>query len=189
MTGERWRCFVAAPIPRVLRASLTDAVAPWASDAALRWSAPGSWHLTLAFLGAVDPATVREVRAQVARVAGRHQPMRLEASGIGVFPSPSRARVLWYGVQDPDGRLAVLAGDLAGSLGLEAGSPLRAHVTLARVRHGSADLRRWVSEASASAPTGTLEVRQLDLVRSHLGPGAPRYETLATMELGGSGSG
>ena len=186
---ERWRCFIAAPIPPSLRASLAEAVEPWRTDAALRWSAPGSWHVTLAFLGAVDPATVGDVRAQVSQVAGRHEPMRLEASGIGAFPSASRARVVWYGVEDPDGRLAALAGDLAHALGLDARSPFRAHVTLARVRRGSADLRGWLSEASASALTGTLEVRQLELMRSHLGQGAPRYETLATMELGASGRG
>ena len=185
----RWRCFVAAPIPPGLRASLADAVAPWETDAALRWSAPESWHLTLAFLGGVDPATVGEVRAGASEVAGRHEPMRLEGGGIGAFPSASRARVVWYRVEDPDGRLAALAGDLVGSLGLDAGSPFRAHVTLARVRRGSADLRGWLSEASASAPTGMLEVRQLELMRSHLGQGAPRYETLATMELGGAEGG
>ena len=188
MTG-RWRCFVAAPIPPGLRASLADAVVPWGTDAALRWSAPESWHLTLAFLGEVDPATVGEVRARVWEVAGRHEPMRLGAGGIGAFPSASRARLIWYGVEDPDGRLAGLAGDLADALGLDARSPFRAHVTLARVRRGSVDLRGWLAEASASAPTGTLNVRQLELMRSHLGQGAPRYETLATMELGGSGSG
>jgi 2'-5' RNA ligase len=188
MTG-RWRCFVAAPIPPDLRASLAEAVAPWGTDAALRWSAPESWHLTLAFLGGVDPATVGEARARVLEVAGRHEPMRLEAGGIGAFPSAARSRVVWYGVEDPGGRLAALAGDLAGSLGLDAPSPFRAHVTLARVRRGSADLRGWLAEASASAPTGSLEVRQVELMRSHLGQGTPRYETLATMELGGSGSG
>ena len=188
MTDD-WRCFVAAPIPADLRASLAAVVAPWGADRALRWSAPESWHLTLAFLGGLDPAMVGEVRRQVSEVAGRHEPMRLEAGGIGAFPAASRARVVWYGVEDPDGRLAALADDLAGSLALDAGSPFRAHVTLARVRRGSADLRDWLSEASASAPAGTLAVRRLDLVRSHLGKGAPRYETLATMELEGSGSG
>jgi 2'-5' RNA ligase len=186
---ERWRCFVAAPIPAELRASLAATVAPWRTDAPLRWSAPDSWHLTLAFLGAVDPATFGEVRAKVSQVAGRHEPMRLEAGGIGAFPSAPRARVVWYGVEDPDGRLAALAADLAGSLGLEAAPPFRAHVTLARVRRGFVDLRGWQPEARASAPTGVVEVRQLELMRSHLGQGAPRYETLATMELGGSASG
>lgn len=186
---ERWRCFVAAPIPPALRTSLADAVAPWGTDAALRWSAPESWHLTLAFLGTLDPATVGEVRARLSHVARRHEPMRLQAGGIGAFPSAGQARVVWYGVEDPDGRLAALAADLADSLRLEAGSPFRAHVTLARVRRGSADLRGWLSEASESAPTGTLEVRQLELMRSHLGEGAPRYERLAAMHLGGSGRG
>lgn len=186
---ERWRCFVAVPIGPSLRDSLAAAAEPWTSDAALRWSTPENWHLTLAFLGSIDPVTVSCMLATVSEVARRHEPMRLHARGIGAFPSAARARVVWYGIEDADGLLAALAGDLAASLELETGSPFRAHVTLARVRRGSADLRDWLSAAAALAPTGTLEVAQLDLMRSHLGRGAPRYETLATIELGGSDRG
>ena len=186
---ESWRCFVAAPISASLGASLAAAVEPWRFHPALRWAAPESWHLTLAFLGWIDPGTVSAARAKVAGIARRHEPMRLETGGIGAFPSASRARVVWYGVDDADGRLAALAADLAASLELEPSSPFRAHVTVARVRRGSADLRDWVSKASASAPSATLAVDGLDLMRSHLGGGAPGYETLASFELGGADHG
>ena len=92
---ERWRCFVAAPMGDRLRASLAAAVEPWRTDAALRWSAPESWHLTLAFLGSIEPSSVGQVRATVCDVTRRHEPMRLYAGGIGVFPSAARARIVW----------------------------------------------------------------------------------------------
>lgn len=51
MNPGRWRCFVAAPIDEGLRASLEQSVDSWQSR-----PDPASWHVTLAFLGAIDPA-------------------------------------------------------------------------------------------------------------------------------------
>lgn len=186
---ERWRCFVAASLDDELRRLLAAAVEPWRTDAALRWSAPESWHLTLAFLGSVEEGAIGGARSVVAEVARRHRPMRVDARGIGAFPSAGRARVVWYGIDDPDRRLTELARDLAASLGLDAASPFRAHVTLARVRRGSADLRSWLRGASSAAPDGRMEIDRVHLMRSHLGAEAARYETLATMELGGGNRG
>ena len=84
---------------------------------------------------------------------------RCATGGLGAFPSPGSARVLWYGVADPDGRLAALAGDLTGALGLDGRGPFRPHVTLARARREPVDLRRWLG-AAASAPEGVLVGRR-----------------------------
>ena len=186
MSSERWRCFVAVPIGEDVRRALAAAVVRWEANADLRWVPPESWHLTLAFLGAIDAASVGGVCATIADVARRHQPVRLLGGGLGAFPSAARARVVWYGLDDGAGRLAAIARDLAAGLALDDGAPrFRGHVTMARVRRGSADLRDWLKDASASAPDLAMEVRQVDLMRSHLGSGAPRYERLASMDLGG----
>lgn len=185
MTAERWRCFVAAPIDDDVRAAMVSATEQWEAIDGLRRTPPESWHITLAFLGTVDAAAVATIRAVITEVARRHEPMRLAAEGLGAFPSAARARVAWYGIDDGAGRLAALARDLAAGLGLDGSMPFKAHITLARASRGSADVRGWLDAASASAPALTLKLRRLDLMRSHLGSGAPRYETLAIMELGG----
>jgi 2'-5' RNA ligase len=56
-------------------------------------------------------------------------------------------------------------------------------VTLARARRRAIDLRGWVEDASASAPDGSIDVRAVDLMRSHLGDGPARYERLVSVEL------
>jgi 2'-5' RNA ligase len=91
--------------------------------------------------------------------------------------------VAWYGVSDPHGQLATLAGDLRATLGLDDGGRFSPHVTLARARREPVDLRGWV--AGASAPGGELLVDRLALMRSHLGDGPARYETLASASMGG----
>ncbi|MDQ6683297.1 MAG: RNA 2',3'-cyclic phosphodiesterase [Chloroflexota bacterium] len=157
----------------------------------LRWTAVESWHLTLAFLGPTPHDAVPEIAAQLGGVAGRHAPFRASAGGIGAFPAPSRARVLWLGVSEPDGRLAGLATDVVAALGLRPTSEFRAHLTLARApAHGSFRLPRggsWSEVAAAlrGKPAATrLDVDTMVLMRSHLGRGTPHYEPLETFPLG-----
>jgi RNA 2',3'-cyclic 3'-phosphodiesterase len=189
VTAARWRCFVAAPLDDALRSALADSVARWSRQPpadALRWSEPGTWHLTLAFIGGVDSDDVPGIARTVGTVAAAGQPMRLPTGRLGAFPRSGSARVLWYAVGDPAGALGAVAADLARALGLTQDEPSRPHVTLARARRGHVDLRGWIEPASASAPEATLDVDHLELVRSHLGSGPARYETLATLALGGA---
>ena len=182
--AERWRCFVAVPIGDDLRSSLAAAVGDWRSRPdldGLRWSDPAAWHVTLAFLGATDPARVPDIVARLQEVAAAHAPMRLTTGGLGAFPSARHARVAWYGIDDPDGGLAALAADIGRALDVEIPTPYRPHLTIARARRTTVDLRSWLVEASVGA--GTLNVEHMSLMRSHLGRGAASYERLRSTAL------
>ena len=181
---ERWRLFVAVPIGERLRADLSAAVDGWRDRpdlAGLRWTDPHSWHITLAFLGAVDAYMVDGLSAGMEAVRSRHGPMQLRTGGLGAFPSARRARVAWYGIADPDGALARLALDLRSDLVPDAVGDFHPHVTLARARRGPVDLRDW---ATASSPEGDLAADRIQLMRSHIGRGPARYEQLADAGLG-----
>jgi len=181
-----WRCFVAVPIDDDLRAAVDDTVrglraAPGAD--AWRWTDAEAWHVTLAFLGATDPASVPGLASALAAVAGAHPAFALAAGGLGAFPGPRRARVLWYGVADPRGELRRLAGAAARAVGLPDEGRFRGHLTLARARdRDGADASSLVD---VTARPGALRVERLVLFRSHLGRGPARYEALATVPLKG----
>jgi RNA 2',3'-cyclic 3'-phosphodiesterase len=185
---ETWRCFVAVPLDDATRAALSASVAGWSHEPpadALRWADPDGWHLTLAFLGSVDPSVVVAITQVVREVAAAHQPAEVVTARLGAFPRPSSARVLWHGIADPAGALATLAGELEAALRVPPDEPYRAHITLARARRRPVDLSGWIDHASASAPEGRLHVESVILVRSHLGAGPARYETLGSLPLGG----
>ena len=187
MTTDRWRLFVAVPIGEELRADLAVSVAAWQARPeldGLRWTDPATWHVTLHFLGATHPAAVDAITTSLEEVAARHEPMRLATGALGGFPSAGRARVAWYGVADRDRRLRRIAADVQATLAPEERPRFRAHVTLARARSEPVDLRPWIADAQPPPPDAGLEVGEILLMRSHLGRGPARYESLASLRLG-----
>ena len=110
-------------------------------------------------------------------------PIPTELRGIGAFPSSRRARVVWVGLDDPDGRIASVANAVASALepvGFPREQrPWTAHLTLARMR-----VPGNVAEVLRHAvPGGTFDADAVTLFRSRLARPAPRYEALKRFPL------
>ena len=184
------RLFVAVVPPDAALAELEGAIAPLREAAPeLRWTGPASWHLTLAFLGEVREEVLPDLQARLERAARRHPPQRLAIAGGGAFPSARRAQVLWAGFSADDRALAALADSVAAGA-RRAGAPppgqhrkFRAHLTLARCR-APADVSKLSLSLAGFAGTGWTAT-SIDLIRSELSSGRPRYEDLAAWPLQG----
>lgn len=181
------RLFVAVDVPEAALEHLDAAVAAVRDvHRGLRWVPSGRWHLTLAFLGEVDDGTLDRLTTRLERVSRRHRPLTLRFAGAGRFSS----RVLWAGVQGDRDELRHLAGSVSAAArkaGLLVDDRVhRPHVTLARGRTTSLDLRPLVA-ALAGYEGPDWVASSISLVRSHLGPD-PRYEVLRSWPLGGDGS-
>lgn len=182
------RLFVAAPVPADLAASIEAAIDPWkAAVPGARWTPPERRHLTLRFLGSTEPGRVRWIEDRLAEAATRCRPFEAVVRGLGAFPSPRRARILWVGLDDAEGTLAGLAEAVQGALAPEFPPdprPFSPHVTVARCDPPATLPMR---EVAANLEVGSMGVREMSLVRSHLGA-QPRYDTLASFALGGAES-
>jgi 2'-5' RNA ligase len=188
---ERWRCFVAVPLPQELRADLTNFVDAWRGDSQgpdLRWTDPAGWHVTLAFLGWIEAGLSQEILERLVRPARDRQRVEMAAGGLGAFPSARRARVLWYGLTDAGGAAASLAEGIGRALAptvprVDDGSPFRPHLTLARARaERGVDLASWM--AGRAVPSGVVPLERVILYRSHLGRGPAHYEALGEVTVG-----
>lgn len=162
---------------------LSAAVTPLRDDA-LRWTDVSDWHLTLAFYGEFDEAHLPDLEERLIRAAGRHDPVALALAGAGRFGK----QALWVGCTGELLALRRLAQSTIAA-GRRAGADVddkrrfKAHVTLARAYNKRpADLRPYVA-ALAEYEGPTWQSREVQLIRSHLGSGRPRYETILSAPL------
>ena len=174
-------------LPDDLRQQLAMAIErlrPHASDVA--WVAATNLHITLKFLGGVGddrvPALAEAVRAAVAD----RPAFEVAVRGLGAFPSPTRPRVLWAGLDDAAGELRVVAERVdAGCARLGFAREARAftaHVTLGRVREARRQ-PRLADALARGADFGPLRVERVSLMRSELSPRGARYSELAAGSL------
>jgi RNA 2',3'-cyclic 3'-phosphodiesterase len=187
------RLFFGVPFPGPARAPL-EAALPRLEPllAGARLAPPGGWHLTLAFLGQVQPELADEVvRVGEAAVAGI-SPARLRLEGAGTFPEGRRAaRVLWAGIGGDAEvlvRLAAALSDACKAAGLRSEErPLHPHLTLARLSTPApvpSEALDLVAGAAAAGPSW--EARELACYRSTLGgPRGARYRVVREFPLGG----
>ena len=99
-------------------------------------------HVTIEFLGPVEETKLAGFGEALAASLQALPPFGMEVRGMGAFPSPGQANVLWAGVAD-GGRLGGPGGrgrweEAAARLGIGARSnrPFRAHVTVGRSKQG-----------------------------------------------------
>jgi 2'-5' RNA ligase len=181
------RLFVAFDIPEDVRSAVERAVMPIRERyPKARWVPMQNQHVTVKFLGSTWPRLVDAVTRAVGDVAAAAVPVDTSVVELGAFPSPRRARVLWVGLEDPDGLLARIAAGLDEALATDFPPETRAftpHLTVAR----------FEPPVALEEPGGGLEVRgrpfrveELVLYRSHLRRPAPVYEALAAFPLGGA---
>jgi 2'-5' RNA ligase len=177
------RLFVAIDPPAAALDALDAELGPTRAVAphGLRWTRPGQWHLTLAFLGEVPDADVPAVTAALGAVVG-DAPISLRLAGGGCFGD----RVLWVGLAGDVHALRTL-GESVGAAARDAGveleaKPFRPHLTLARAGKEPADLRPAAAEL-AQIVGPTWDVGAVHLVHSRLGAGPGRsalHERIAT---------
>jgi 2'-5' RNA ligase len=178
------RLFVAAVPPPALARQLADAAAELATPE-LRPTPLEHVHVTIHFLGDVDPDGVPALTAALAEACVHHAPTELTVETIGPGP-PRRPRMLWAAARATPAYEALVSAVAAAAAPhaphARPARPGTPHVTLARLR-GRAELRHW----PRPRPLGDtrITVSELTLVGSELGPDGPRHTTLATLPLAG----
>ena len=138
-------------------------------------------HVTLKFLGNVDPSKLAQVKATLSEV--KFAPFSLQVRGAGAFPNLSRMNVVWVGlgdgwshVEEIYAQTEKLLSTAGFSRETRAFSP---HVTVARVKSSRkrdeiASFLHGITERTF----GTLQVDKVRLKQSVLSSSGPKYSTL-----------
>jgi RNA 2',3'-cyclic 3'-phosphodiesterase len=176
------RLFVAIGLPESVRnelEKLQKQLQPFARDA--KWVNVSGIHLTLKFLGYVDPVQIPEITEALSGSVKAQSSVSINARGCGFFPNARRPNVLWVGIDSPE--LAPLQQNVEeamAKLGFEkenrAFSP---HLTLARFKehHGHLALAKE-TEKLAGKDFGSFIANSFSLYESILRPQGAQYHIL-----------
>ena len=187
LSGERVliRAFLAVEADSELHEALGAAQAKLSDadpEGRVRWVRPGTWHITLHFLGLVEEDLLAPLMQLVGGAARKCPGFDLGLTEVRLFPKPQRPRALIVGVT-PSPVLSQLAErviDACERTGFHRERrTFHPHLTLGRVRRDAPPI-----PLPSLATLPPLPVREVVLLRSHLGPGGARYERLATAPLG-----
>lgn len=181
------RGFLAIPLPDPLRREAADLPrALLLPRESWRFVREDGLHVTVRFLGEVDPSSHARFNAAWREAAGGIGPLSLRVGAAVVAPSARRPRVVWLPVRDasPDGSLGRLAGRIeraARACGFPPEDrPFAGHVTLARARRGARIPAAGVPDIGE---LGNFVADRLVLYLSRLGPGGSIYEELSSYPL------
>lgn len=162
------------------------------ANADAKWVEEENLHLTLQFLGSVDPRQVTGLIENMQNALADFSAFHLELGGLGFFPNTKKPRVLWAGVAGGLSSLRQLHEHVQRAnlfFGFAAEKrEFSPHLTLARLRSnkGLNALLAAVEELRGSAANlGELSVTSVDLMQSELGRRGPTYTLLGAAKLAG----
>jgi RNA 2',3'-cyclic 3'-phosphodiesterase len=157
------RLFVALRPPKAIRGRLLGAMG---GVPGARWQDDAQLHLTLRYIGEVEPHAAEDVALVLGSV--RHAPVELRLDGCGVFDdSRGRPNAIWAGVSPREPRAYL------------------PHITLARMSGSAGPVDRWLAEHAALA-SEPFAIDAMVLYESRLGHGGASYEPVARYPLTGS---
>ena len=199
------RSFVAVPLSAPVQSAILDATGGLSARLPdVKWTRKAeNLHVTLMFLGQVEASLLARFGEVLGGALGGHPSFAVSLRGVGAFPSPKNAQVIWVGVEDPSRRLAEVARavvDVAEQLAVgdveeQRRRPFRAHVTIGRTPRRSssnafqaqgagdvtAALAPWAERAF-----GEVRVNEVHLYESITGGEASTYVLRGTAALEGA---
>ena len=176
------RLFVALSLPRALRDTIARLPLPTAPPGVRSRRVPAAnLHLTVRFLGDVEPTRIPSVTGALRRASREVSSLRVRVGRAGRFPPRGAPRVIWVGAEGGDA-LVAWKRSVDRALAEEGFAPERRrwtpHVTVARIAASAA----W--RAPAVPTIGELELRSVELVRSVLRPSGAEHAVLASVPFG-----
>jgi 2'-5' RNA ligase len=196
MTDEKLiRTFLAVDLPDEIKETLDkiqNRLKPLIGGVTpnIKWTKPEGIHLTLVFLGYVSSDQIGLISETVKKNVEGVAPFMLHLGSPGAFPTITRPRVIYLGLEGQTDILASLQGKIATDLD-EIGfkkedRPFTSHLTLGRLK--SASKLPGIEEAFQKImklAKGSFMVDGLKLYRSDLRPDGAVYTVLEFFPFSG----
>jgi 2'-5' RNA ligase len=148
-----------------------------------KWVRPDNIHLTLKFLGNINPADIEKIGRAMVGAVSEFETFNLVAAGIGVFPGVNRPRVIWVGLKGQVQLLFAMQRRLEDNLAVlgykKEKRPFKGHLTLGRFRQNvNRETIRRVLQEFGNLASEEFTVRRVIFYKSDLKPTGAVYSEL-----------
>lgn len=136
-----------------------------------------TFHLTLKFLGEVQPEKVNSIIGALKTIG--FETFSVTLCSLGIFPTENHIRVVWVGLM-PEEKVLELQKKIDESLKgmFKSDRGFKAHITLARVKSVD-DKKAFVGHLKKiKVERKRVEIRNFRLIRSTLTPNGAVYEDM-----------
>jgi 2'-5' RNA ligase len=187
--SQNIRSFIAIELPDGIKSVLENIQQELKSmRLRARWVKPKNIHLTLKFLGNVDPLDIDNIAGAIDDAAREFAPFTLKVGGIGFFPGIKRPRVVWVGLDGDSQILLDLQRNLEdhlAALGFQKEKrAFKAHLTLGRIRNAvHPDIAGRAIEPSTGPGEQQFTADRIILFKSDLKPTGAEYSKLKETRL------
>ena len=188
--SNQWRVFVAIELPAAVRRKLIehiDRLRDSVPEARASWIREGNMHLSLKFLGDIPVTNVERLSVAASIATTRVEPFEFVVEGCGAFPPNGQPRVLWVGLEDPSGQLALLnraVEDECEKAGFPREQrPFHPHLTIARIRKPDDSRHLAAIHREIGFDPETVFTSELAVIRSELRSGGSRHTIISRHAL------
>jgi 2'-5' RNA ligase len=161
-------------------AELKQRTMRFAPHAKVTWVNPGNLHITVRFIGHVDP-DLGAMMTSALEPPFRQPAFELMIEGTGTFPPKRPPRVIWAGIAGGMASLKAIEQEVRSRLdplvtGEDRG--YHPHVTLGRVKHAAGLRPAVLLDGLEKTTFGSVPVRAVTLFESRLSSSGPTYVAL-----------
>jgi 2'-5' RNA ligase len=184
------RLFIAFESPQEVKAKageIQDQLRQAHAD--VSWERHDKLHCTVKFLGETPSELVPVIADALLEIGRQNPPFSVRYRGTGCFPGKRDPRVLWLGIENPDGRLYSLFRSVeaaTSALGIKPETrEFHPHLTLGRVRSGRnhGNLLRILE--SVTFESTIIAIHEILLIKSELRPTGSVYTNIKFVPLVG----
>ena len=175
------RLFIAIEIPEEVKDYIGKIQEKISDKDTIRLVNKGQIHLTLKFLGEVQPDKTEKVKEELKKI--KFKPFSVYLDSAGVFPSESYIRVVWIGLK-PENDILELQSNIDERLKelFKKEKDFKAHVTLARVKLIE-DKKRFIEQLKKiKVEHKKFDIGSFKLVKSTLSPKGAVYEEMVVFK-------
>ena len=147
-----------------------------------KWVELHNLHFTYKFLGEVEEEKAKEIYHSIRPILEAEHTSDIVLKGMGTFPNPKEAKVLFIDVTNPDGKAFRLLRNIDAKLKKfgfkKEGKKFRPHVTLQRPKGSDGEPFADVVYKYRNINVGKMPKFKISLVKSTLTAEGPIYEIL-----------